>query len=205
MNDPIKAPEAGITLGTTSGYGRFVLDAENVTLEATAGENSGYKIVGWHVVYKDSERIDEWAYIHNTVANPKLKDKNNNDQGVVITYENSNRKSTFKLDKVFEDLVVAPVYDYIEYTIDISNFEGKLKTNPVVSTYKLGEEVSLTFNFKDELVLDLTKVKLNGDDLTSKTSNEGLGVGQFYKSQNNNNVTTGFEVKIKIADTSENA
>ena len=113
-------------LGETSGYGKFVLEAENVTLIASAYE--GYKIVGWHITYTEEGRTNNTTqFIKFDEETPKLIDKNDTEREVDIQYEDNYTKSTFTLAKVFEDMIIEPVFDYIYYYLDISSFVSKIE------------------------------------------------------------------------------
>lgn len=115
----------GTAAGTATGYNKFLLNEENVTLTATVAD--GYKVVGWQVVLKEQE--DKTQFLS---AGGKIQTKNGEDVDVSLTYSDEIRTdcyktSTFTLDRVFEDMVVTPVFDFMYYHLDITDFKEEIE------------------------------------------------------------------------------
>ncbi len=115
--------------GTTSGIGKFKLDARDVTL--TANANDGFKILGWQVTYNDQSEGDGFKtefikYDSENEISTNLISKSGLNIPVSINFidEDGNgdfEKSEFVISHVFENLTVDPIYDYVYYNLDITD------------------------------------------------------------------------------------
>lgn len=107
--------------GQTTGYGSFVLDARNVTLSTTAEQ--GFAVAGWNITYLDDDTSefvsadDATSNANNTYTQTVVI---NEEYGVNITinYVDQLRNgvksySTFTISRVFGDLRVEPVFEYV--------------------------------------------------------------------------------------------
>ena len=128
-------------VGTIEGLGQFVIGEENVTLAATANDN--FKLVGWQIIFSD--QADKTIFIDdNDLAdhkkNVELLAKDGETKIVAsiefININNVYQKGTFKLARVFENLVVRPVFDNVYYSVDISNL---CKISNLTNSKTIGE------------------------------------------------------------------
>ena len=121
--------QSNLVAGDTSGYGKFVLNQENVTLSTTA--RSGFQLVGWQIIYldRDSEAsfidANDLTAIDETSASKEIQV---DAEGVSITYtltfidSNSDSyydKGTYTISNIFENLQVNPVFDFVYYNVNL--------------------------------------------------------------------------------------
>ncbi len=143
--------ESNIVSGTTSGYGTFPLGSEGI--ELTANANNGFKLVGWYITYNDFDETNPEAslssgptqYIDASGLVDGVKTQTLGEGKTSITYtlkfvdNDSNgdyESGTFAISRVFENISVSPVFDYVYYNIDITDN---------VSILNLGESVSTSY------------------------------------------------------------
>ena len=115
--------------GKTSGYGRFVIDAQNVTLSTTAEQ--GYSVAGWNITYVDEDRSEfvnanDAVLGENNVYTQTVDIDSNYNVNITINYfdEYSNgvfNYSTFTISRVFGDLQVEPVFKYNYYKVQVDD------------------------------------------------------------------------------------
>lgn len=119
--------ESDLVVGNTSGYGNFLLGAENITL--TTNAVVGFELVGWQMTYTNEPT--NITYIDNTGLNDdnsKTIVHNVGSTSVDITtafvdtdadgyFDNG----TFTISRVFEDLQIVPVYDFIYYQVEVND------------------------------------------------------------------------------------
>lgn len=114
--------------GKTSGYGDFIIDERDITLSTTA--QSGFKIAGWQILYVDSgttKFVDaDEAGLVDGIYTQTVEIDAEYSVDIVINYfdENSNgikNRSTFTISRVFDDLRVEPVFEYIYYKVQVDD------------------------------------------------------------------------------------
>ncbi len=121
--------KSNVVAGSTNGYGTFPLGEEEVTL--TANANAGFKLVGWLITYNDEDSIydEKEQYIDSTnvVDGEKIVSLGEGENTVTYTLnfinEDANgdyESGTFKISRVFENISLSPVFDYVYYNLDIS-------------------------------------------------------------------------------------
>ncbi len=127
-----------VIAGQTSGYGKFVLNAKDVSLSTTA--NTGFELVGWNFTYFSGEETNKFLYLFSEEENLTktsnsfvytLPSETVEGQAVTIKAEyfdldNDNffDSGTFNISNVFSDMTVEPVFDYIYYNLDVSSAFG---------------------------------------------------------------------------------
>ncbi len=121
--------------GTVYGYGKFNL-GESTTIVAEA--QSGFKLVGFEINYLEQDRANEFLSI-NTALNTKvddngytyfeknLQDKNATEILVSAKFLDSNQdnyfdKGEFNVSRVFENIEVNAVFDYIYSNVNVTSF-----------------------------------------------------------------------------------
>ena len=144
LDDTNNPYQANVAVGSISGLGDFSLEATNVELITKANDN--YQIVGWQVVYKEQKIVDgeivpvEDGDDLNTIALRKeffntsglselqktitLSDADETEIEATLTFVLKNGyyvESLFKIDTVFEDIEVIPVFDHIYYQLQINS------------------------------------------------------------------------------------
>ncbi len=141
LGEDSKAYLANTKVGKIEGLGQFVVGEENVTLTATANDN--FKLVGWQITYSDQENKTIFIDDNDLTDNKKdveLLAKDGVTKIVAnieyITINNIYQKGTFKLARVFENLVVRPIFDNVYYSVDISNL---CKISNLTNTKTIGE------------------------------------------------------------------
>ncbi len=123
--------------GTTSGYGKFSLGKTDVSLTSTARE--GFKLAGWQITYAEQENKTEYISLNeielqNFAENgtvydyysKNLADKYNTQIGITLKFYDADsdgayEKSEFIIDRVFEDLKVDAVYDFVYYNVEVTS------------------------------------------------------------------------------------
>lgn len=141
-DDPYKSI---VEAGTTSGYGRYRVDATNVVLTTSA--NTGFEFKYWYVMIgATTQIITEDTEIEGVDFSITTADTDS---------DQYNDSSTITLSSVVKDMYVEPVYDYIYYNIDLDGFYdnnipknvyiGELSDNTVGTTY--GEQ-DVNFYYK---------------------------------------------------------
>ena len=202
-----KIKKSSNVLGSTTGYGKFLLGEENITLTAKATD--GYKIVGWFVGERDeTNNLTGEIITENQIISVEGQEisyqieffDNNSDSNVDY--------STFTVSKVYENLFVEPVFDYIYYDILLSNNIEKILafndlnvgednwkyqsfvTNGNITTYK---NVLIPYGdyykYFDNLVFDSTTSKYytthtNQADELNQDENIDYTVGAYRLNQN---------------------
>lgn len=123
--------QSNLVVGETSGYGKFVLNQDNVTLTTTA--RSGFQLVGWQIVYLDRDNQTEFidsadlTSIDETSASKEVQvDVGDVAITYTFTYIDSNGdgyydNGTYNISNIFENLQVNPVFDFIYYSVNIDN------------------------------------------------------------------------------------
>ena len=123
--------QSNIVVGETSGYGKFVLNQDNVTLTTTA--RSGFQLVGWQIVYLDRDNQTDFidsadlTTIDETSASKEVQvDVGDVAITYTFTYIDSNGdgyydNGTYNISNIFENLQVNPVFDFIYYSVNIDN------------------------------------------------------------------------------------
>lgn len=123
--------QSNLVVGETSGYGKFVLNQDNVTLTTTA--RSGFQLVGWQIVYLDRDNQTEFidsadlTTIDETSASKEVQvDVGDVAITYTFTYIDSNGdgyydNGTYNISNIFENLQVNPVFDFIYYSVNIDN------------------------------------------------------------------------------------
>ena len=122
-NTPYKSNSV---VGNATGAGKYVVGTDNVVINATANEN--YQLVGWQITYKD--RADETIFIdsNNLVSDEKSVVLETLDDGTEISAsfkfvrdDRYFKSGTLSLSYVFENLEIAPVFDFIYYKVNVNN------------------------------------------------------------------------------------
>ena len=123
--------QSNLVVGETSGYGKFVLNQDNVTLTTTA--RSGFQLVGWQIVYLDRDNQTDFidsadlTSIDETSASKEVQvDVGDVAITYTFTYIDSNGdgyydNGTYNISNIFENLQVNPVFDFIYYSVNIDN------------------------------------------------------------------------------------
>ena len=123
--------QSDLTAGQTSGYGKFVLGEENITL--TTNANEGFHLEGWQIVYTDEPT--NITYVDSsdlTVDGSGVGSKtiqfgeSGNQVDITLRYIDTNDdgyydQGTFNISKVADNLQVVSVFDFIYYNVDISS------------------------------------------------------------------------------------
>lgn len=147
---------SNVVAGTTSGYGSFPLGEENITLTASA--NSGFKLVGWLVQYNDEDSLsgEQEQYIDSTnlIDNQKIVviGSGENEIQYTLTFTDSDQNGdfdsgSFSISRVFENINVSPVFDYVYFNLDITenidlfNLDNNITTTYGQLYYSSSEEV----------------------------------------------------------------
>lgn len=137
--------QSDMTVGYVSGYGKFILGEENVSLSAIT--NIGFKLTGFYIdetseyIHMGIEDSAEYevenfsnAYGYNLLEITKYQ--NQGGQGIVekyiITLIDKNldgyfEEGIFNLPVLAESISVVAVYDFIYYNYDVTNVENLLK------------------------------------------------------------------------------
>ena len=122
--------ESNTKAGSTSGYGNFLLGQENVTL--TTNAEDGFGLVGWQIVYTDEP--SQSTYIDSsdlTVGEDNVASKTiqfgsgENQVDIRFDYLDTDLdgyydQGSFNISRVFENLQVVSVFDFIYFNVDIS-------------------------------------------------------------------------------------
>lgn len=122
--------ESNTKAGSTSGYGNFLLGQENVTL--TTNAEDGFSLVGWQIVYTDEP--SQSTYIDSsdlTVGEDNVASKTiqfgsgENQVDIRFDYLDTDLdgyydQGSFNISRVFENLQVVSVFDFIYFNVDIS-------------------------------------------------------------------------------------
>ena len=116
-------------VGKTSGYGKFVIDAQNVTLTTTAEQ--GYSVAGWSVTYLDDDRSEfvdasDAELSENDVYTQTVVVDSAYNVNITINYSDEYNNglfnySTFTISRVFGDLQVEPVFKYNYYKVQVDD------------------------------------------------------------------------------------
>lgn len=122
--------ESDTIAGSTSGYGKFLLGQDDVTLTTNALE--GFTLVGWQIVYTDSPTnstyIDssDLTIGENNVASKTIQFGDGENQvDIRFDYLDTDNdgyydQGNFNISKVFENLQVVAVFDFIYYNVEVS-------------------------------------------------------------------------------------
>ncbi len=129
LNDNSVPYESNTTVGKVSGMGQFVVGKEKITLTATA--NSNYQLAGWQITYSEQNNRKEFYNALGLTDDSKTvkltpsgvtDDANKIDAVLTFSIVNGYYTSgTFELARVFEDLVITPVFDHIYYNVEITD------------------------------------------------------------------------------------
>ena len=140
--------EQSVVAGQTSGYGKFVLNAKNVTLLTSA--NVGFELRGWSFSYESGSTETSKFLQFDSEEEGVEKTKNGlvytvetetiGDQPVTISidfFDNDKDgffdEGSFNISNVFSNMTVEPVFDYIYYNLDITSV---FNLTNILSTYK---------------------------------------------------------------------
>lgn len=144
LGDNDVAYKSNTIVGGLEGLGDFIVGENQIELTATAKPN--FQLVGWRIVYDEQESKVEYFDDEGLTAGSKiitLTAKDETDNGVddakevqaMLTFTETNgyfTSGTFKIENVFEDITVNPVFDHIYYQVDINNLlEISSHTNTV--------------------------------------------------------------------------
>ena len=115
---------ANKVVGKASGDGKYTLNTPNRVLSAEASTN--FQVVGWKVVYEEQDNLTLFIDSENLTDNKKvitLTTKEGEPINAEISFTKSSQqvynKSTFKLEKVFENITITPVFDHTYYQLGI--------------------------------------------------------------------------------------
>ncbi len=130
VNDGV-AYQSNLSVGSTSGYGKFVLGEENITL--TTNANEGFRLDGWQIVYTDEPTnityiddsdlvVDEFGVGSKTIQ----FGEDANIVDITLKFIDTDAdgyfdQGTFNISKVFDNLQVVSVFDYIYYNVEINS------------------------------------------------------------------------------------
>lgn len=114
---------SNVVVGSASGQGEYVLGHENVELTAIAKDN--YKLVGWQITYEEQnvtifEKVEDYATTQKEIT---LTTASGVSVPAMITVTFANgyiKSSTFNLSRVFEDMIIRPVFDHIYYKVEMT-------------------------------------------------------------------------------------
>lgn len=115
-------------VGLVSGGGKFVVGHEDVELTATANEN--YQLAGWYITYQEQSNATQFVDASNLTDNKKtaiLTAKDGATISAQLQFEVINgyaKSGTFMLASVFENLIVAPVFDHIYYNVNVDDLSS---------------------------------------------------------------------------------
>ncbi len=145
-------------VGSAWGYGKFILDARDVTIGTSA--NAGYSLVGWRI--KDEAEtvtlITKDAVADDIITFREVRE----DGGLVITQVDGSvtytmtytdvakdgyyEAGSFTISNIAESLTVTPVYDHIYYSVDVTSFANIVDFNnqDEWNTLTLGSQTVLT-------------------------------------------------------------
>ena len=152
LNEDNEVYEANIPVGKASGDGMYILGSSAVELVATA--NSNFQLAGWQVTYTEQSNITEYFDVRSMTSNSKEikltpSGVTNEEDKIVAILTNVNVSNgyalsgTFSLSKVFEDLIITPVFDHIYYNVNIDNLMS-------VTTNVNSREIGNTVIFESE-------------------------------------------------------
>ena len=154
--------QSDLTAGQTSGYGKFVLGEENITL--TTNANEGFHLEGWQIVYTDEPT--NITYVDSsdlTVDGSGVGSKtiqfgeSGNQVDITLRYIDTNDdgyydQGTFNISKVADNLQVVSVFDFIYYNVDISSLFDITTINSY-SSEQITDSTN-TIYFTDKIVGD---------------------------------------------------
>ncbi|MBR4998326.1 MAG: hypothetical protein IKY10_00455, partial [Clostridia bacterium] len=148
-------------VGTVAGMGKFIVGASNITLNASA--NNEFKLVGWQITYLEQSNRTEFVDTNNLIEGSKVVEMTAKDNVTKTTAtieffmkDNLVQSSTFKIESIFENLKVTPVFDHVYYFVEIG---------------KVVQVASLTNNFT-----------IDNDIVFYETSSESEGVTKYENS-----------------------
>ena len=118
--------KTGVNAGTTYGYSKYVLNAENVTLETVA--NDGFDVLEWRVEYNDGV-ADKVLTLSPTSASETITvfdSVNSSTATLTANFEdldgdNLYDESSLTFSKVFANVEVEPVFDYTYYNLNVTD------------------------------------------------------------------------------------
>lgn len=162
-------------VGTVEGTGKFVVGEENVVLTANANKN--YQLVGWQVTYK--EQSNATTYIDTTGLTDNKKDVElvaKDSTKVVATVEFNSfgeyyNGGSFTLTRVFENLEISPVFDFIYYQVNATEL---MEITEITNNFKIGENTLYYSNVATETVTKYSNAYL-------KIENEYYYYGDLYE------------------------
>lgn len=125
---------ADVSVGTVEGMGKFIIGADNVVLKATAKDE--FKLVGWRITYLEQENRVEFIDTNDLDEGSKLiemtaKDNVTKTTATVEFFSKDNviQSSNFKIESVFENLKVTPVFDHVYYFVEINKITNVATLN----------------------------------------------------------------------------
>ena len=145
--------------GSTTGYGRFLLGEEDVTLTANAEE--GFYLAGWRIVYIDNPTIVTYIdssdlIIENGVASKTLPfGTDGNETTIRFDFIDTDEdgyydQGSFNIAQVFENLQVSSVFDFIYYNLEISNLLEISTIDSYSNEEILGSDNSIYYTSKSD-------------------------------------------------------
>lgn len=156
---------------------KFVLGEKNVTIVANA--NDGYVLKGWYILDNSYNPIDGTTngYIEITDEEQSI----NNDLLTINTFATQNKQASLIIVEVFDNIKVAPVYDYEYFTVTVIDTNGN---NQLEQTYKYGDTVTIEeditanidatgFTFSNEGIKDVV-CKFTKDEVKLNTTRYNL-------------------------------
>ncbi len=120
-NEPFEGNEVA---GSTEGYGRFILGADNVKLNSTA--NSGFSLVGWQIAsleadVSNSTFIDAYGLDENGSKNVTVSSTNLTLQFLDTDLDGYYDSANLVIERVAEHLQINAIFNYIYYDADITD------------------------------------------------------------------------------------
>lgn len=137
---------------------KYVIGEKNIEIKANA--NNGFVLKGWYILYESTagfiDGTDE-GYIGISA------DDNSINSGLlnVCKYSVENKQATLVITEMFDDIKIAPVYDYEYYTVTMQDAD-QTKT---IGSFKYGDNVTISESVSASTVIDATGVQLSNSDV----------------------------------------
>lgn len=192
--EPTKAGTLSINGSEVDSSKEYKYVVGETDIEISAKANDGYVLVGWYILFTD----DSTNYIEGT-TNGYIGITNEiqsicDNLLIINTYSVNNKQANLTINEMFENISIAPVYDYQYFSVKMTDASSTY----TVGSYKFGDVVNIEKDVEG-VNIDATGFEFSNSDIEfthSFTKDETTGKTTKYQVEFTMSVYSDVEINL---------